>query len=743
MIYSLRKIPPLFVFLTSRILVISKYRLLFFILRTTLQAIGQTTFWVTLQAIGQTTFWVTLQAIGQTTFWVTLQIISITAHAEAQTNNSPIPSHQEQTHLCSQANGVYLPERGCFCPALNKFISLNQESEKRECQNNFAVEQVNTLSTITMEREPLRQNCIEVCPKNQPPFFCPRILKSLIFQDKKSSHFGITSSPVAQCKTPEKVNPSQLEIDINQSHFIESFVPPRRVSSPSCALNTTNQTGQMSRNQREVTSQDKGRFVADYYYSMKRLEKGIEQTLTQLTSLNEISAEKGQALLDHNVACDFKEFPALIEKCKNLKQCSAPGRVIETAKQTIQALDTKKLLEKELNTIRPQTILETNRYISMSQTTGFQTENTEPSEYSKVLEAQKEKIESLKNQEEKTTATIGMIDKLYPWITGNKFESGLSDLSEKEQKSPQNIANLLKDQAKATKTTLLEKLKKQKQALQCLNNPVYMPDQCKNVFETLSDSPLLDDLDSYGLSAPALSALKMAKCRALQREKKESTDNLIEILALDTLLTAITLPLTGIAAGGRAAMKVAKLLSVGSKSKPTLGMTGGLLGAEVLASTEHIKHAHKECSQNWNQLEEAKFESHSINCSEKIKETATLKANYKSCLMSTAFATLPFAFPGATATVRAIRETSKKAKELKRFKTLGEQSLGKPLTDKQVKAIYKAHFVGKIGIEGARLESSYTWHELRQKTKILRDAGFTPEQSRKLIESGIIGNKKP
>ena len=72
---------------------------------------------------------------------------------------------REKTRLCSEASGVYYGEEGCFCPSLDEFINLNQESEKQECYNHFAEEQMNTLSEINSMRD-FGKNCAEVCPEN-------------------------------------------------------------------------------------------------------------------------------------------------------------------------------------------------------------------------------------------------------------------------------------------------------------------------------------------------------------------------------------------------------------------------------------------------------------------------------------------------------------------------------------------------------------------------------------------------
>ncbi len=687
--------------------------------------------------------------------------------ALAQPDRSSLQDDQQtreernNTRQCSEIGGVYYTETGCFCPSLEEFINLNQESEKRKCHNQFAEEQMSTLLEINSIRDPLEENCAGVCLENQALFGCPNILKTFLSQDQKSSHLGIVSSPISQCETDgAKPNPSHLEADINQADFIESFIPLRPVSSPDCLPQTTNRVGGRSGRGRRgrisgraVTTKDQTRFVADYYYSMKKLERGIEQTLTSLASLGEMVGEEGHSLLPE-VACDFQEFPALVEKCENLKQCSAPGKSLDVAEQTIQALQAKKLLEDKLKkSVRPQITSVADQYIQRNRTGAWSKtrpdrQNSEAPENLSVLS---EDLKSLTDQEKKLTSTIGMIDELYPWINGNKFKSGLSDLLEEEKESPQQVVRLLKDQAEVTSLELMDTLKEQKQALKCLNSQVYDPEQCQNTLQVIASSPKLDDLESpnsYGLRDSSLSALKAAQCREEARDKRESANDLMEGLALDALLMAGTLGLTGIALGGKAAVKVARVLSAGRATKPTRGMTGALLSAEVLASMDHVQDTFDECNENWNRIEGAKFQSSNNSCSEEIKETATLKANYKSCLMNVALLSLPVAVPGTVALARTIQKTSEKISDLRRLRKSAEESLGQTLSNDQVRAIHRAHLVGEERLSRVtnwinQARTVYTRPEIRQKATILREAGFIASQVRALMEDGVVGHNRP
>ena len=82
------------------------------------------------------------------------------------------------------------------------------------------------------------------------------------------------------------------------------------------------------------------------------------------------------------------------------------------------------------------------------------------------------------------------------------------------------------------------------------------------------------------------------------------------------------------------------------------------------------------------------------------------------------------------------------SKSLAERKRLGEKSLGKSLSKKQMMALEKAHRVGlrQKGKDGtpARI-GNYTEAQLREKSRILKQAGFSKVEIRTLMEDGIVG----
>ena len=83
-----------------------------------------------------------------------------------------------------------------------------------------------------------------------------------------------------------------------------------------------------------------------------------------------------------------------------------------------------------------------------------------------------------------------------------------------------------------------------------------------------------------------------------------------------------------------------------------------------------------------------------------------------------------------------------KKRDLAERKRLGEKSLGKSLSKKQVESLERAHRVGlgQKGKDGAPARiGNYTEAQLREKSRILRQAGFSSAERKKLIKDGVVG----
>jgi len=73
---------------------------------------------------------------------------------------------------------------------------------------------------------------------------------------------------------------------------------------------------------------------------------------------------------------------------------------------------------------------------------------------------------------------------------------------------------------------------------------------------------------------------------------------------------------------------------------------------------------------------------------------------------------------------------------------LAEKSAGRPLTEAEKDAVWRAHLVGEgqIGKDGTRAaKGNYTWSHIREKNRILAEAGFDAQTRENLMVDGVVG----
>ena len=105
---------------------------------------------------------------------------------------------------------------------------------------------------------------------------------------------------------------------------------------------------------------------------------------------------------------------------------------------------------------------------------------------------------------------------------------------------------------------------------------------------------------------------------------------------------------------------------------------------------------------------------------------------------------LPSLLPMTPPAVRPWLETISRFKDISKIKSLAEEALGKKITRKQAKAVETAHLaglgeVGKDGVHPAGI-GNYTEAHLREKARILKQAGFSKAEREELIKKGVVGD---
>jgi hypothetical protein len=97
--------------------------------------------------------------------------------------------------------------------------------------------------------------------------------------------------------------------------------------------------------------------------------------------------------------------------------------------------------------------------------------------------------------------------------------------------------------------------------------------------------------------------------------------------------------------------------------------------------------------------------------------------------------------------VSGVLDSFRVSKKIEERRILAEGFLGRELSKREGVAVYSAHVVGhgELGKDGSNLAriGNYTEQQIADKARILSNAGFSIEERRVLMETGVTGTPKP
>ena len=347
---------------------------------------------------------------------------------------------------------------------------------------------------------------------------------------------------------------------------------------------------------------------------------------------------------------------------------------------------------------------------------------------------------------------------MYPWLAGRIFQKGY-----KEGSSEEEVSNLIKKQLSDTRARLKKNMGNMGKSLGCIRNNRGCDGL--NLGKQLAKTPAInmDDIfakkDIKSMSEEELKALtpeqrrdlrkstlagnyfEEVQCRQRIREDVAEVRKELGYLALDVGLTFATVGLTSAAILGKLFAKV------GSISKSQMMQNLALAGVDITFSIPYMNEAVDQCGKSMNQLERlaSKAEGSSDVC-ESLSVRSKHTSDLKSCVLMAGLASLPITLPFLGATGRAVVKgvQRKGAPQKASRKALAESNIGRSINDEQARAVERAHLVGKgeTGKDGTPAGiDNYTSDQLKEKIRILREAGFTLSERRQLVEGGVVGKK--
>ena len=246
-------------------------------------------------------------------------------------------------------------------------------------------------------------------------------------------------------------------------------------------------------------------------------------------------------------------------------------------------------------------------------------------------------------------------------------------------------------------------------------------------------------------------------CLQQQRRSKVEMNKTLAFAGLDVALVAGTLGLgSGIVGAKMAATAAVRAGGTASKTRMFSSAFPGLavIGADMGASTPFMHEAFKQCDSLLNQIESLGKTQQKADVCESMPLKAKHTSDLKGCMLQAGLASLPAVLGigalaggvaiGARVASREARTLGTAAEEIARRRNQAEDVLNKKLTDEQAEAVQRTHLVGamdELGKDGINPPGigNYTEAQLRQKNQILKTAGFSPADRRKLMETGVVG----
>lgn len=617
---------------------------------------------------------------------------------------------------------------------------------------------IETLDALNKVEDPACQapSCLNNSLSDPDSDICPEVLIRQAVEDSR----GMMASPNEVCVSDIKSSSlfssaGELETYIqNSPHFSDlNFSTIHICLSQPVVVEQT--VGQFSaRSVKSTLPQDRyNTVVAEYYADLYRLNQGVIKNLSDISAIDQIIGADEKLLSD--VSCsDLDSLSGSTRKyCEELRGCNSAeeSRLAEYGRATLVAMKGISAIDEEIKKLK----------------------GLRHRDFAK----NKDKITLLEMEKEN-------LQNMYPWITGRKFQSSYDaedftdfDPSKENEEMKTKMAGLIREQLTHTREKLLEHQENLNKAVECLNTNsscsevdlnelvaktpaiesgvIFERDRIKDnkAKEDTSQSQLREDMRLSEVDT----LFSQVECFQEQREAKEKLDKTVAMGALDVGVVLGTMgmgaPIVGAKLAATAAIRGGRAINAAQKLSKTQKLQGlGVIGTDVSLSSPYMSQAVEMCDQFLNQLEDTTTEdtdksSEGDDVCRSLPLQSKLTSDLKSCILEATLASLPIVLPFAGLAVTGLlfrKGTQKVFGGVKsRLKESAESSIGRSVSDEQAEAIERAHLVGEgIGKDGVNPAGigNYTQAHIREKARILKEAGFSRAEIRKLMEDGVVGD---
>ena len=572
---------------------------------------------------------------------------------------------------------------------------------------------------------------------------CPHFLMNQVMsRDQQTMIFSKTSAEKLCYENASRRDDYVFKTPQELENYLRSKEPFSKINTVPTADCLSHPVSTGFWESEKTLPEDKRKAVlAEYYLTQQRLESGMSGVLQDITAIDQLI---GSPPLNEINCNKFQLTSNILEECQSLQQCSpSESSLNPLAKETVEAMRAITAIEERIDKLEGPR----NRW------------------------AKKNAVQIQELRERKAS-----LQSLYPWTAGKIF---LDQYDEKA--SEEKTAQLIKEQLSYTRKKLEKNINEMQRAVSCIRynrkceeveydkvmgkTPMLSYEDIDSIFQvgkasrtklmseseldSLSDEERKKLSEEMSINGTAAGYMTEAQCRQNTRESVSEARKELGFLALDVGLTIATVGLGSAAIAGRLAIRAGSQISKAQRLKNL-----GLMGVDISFSAPYINKAIDDCDEYMNQLEQKAGEETNDIC-KKLPVRAQLKSDLTSCLLTASLASLPLAVPAFAVAGRAgfkvlkpsmPKNPTSPASTLQEIKNSAEMVLGKDLSEEQVQVILYAHRIGD-GEIGKDLVSpaeigNYTAKHIREKVKVLADAGFSQDDRSALIRNGIVGKRR-
>lgn len=541
-----------------------------------------------------------------------------------------------------------------------------------------------TLTLRALENHSAYPNCPLV---SEEAINCQKVLKAIDADAASNAFGGILKSRYPICEkylghAPDTLTPWEL------AQTLKRDIYPQASSQMLELIKTCADTGNFKESKKLASS---------YFYISGLIDEGAQSSLGVLAEIDSLLGKSGEGLLK-NLDCQNSLSEEYVKQCQSLKNnCEVKSQLLKVAKETDEAIKNISRAEKLIKSLESQ--------------------EKSPETVSRIAQIR---------------AGIAITESQYPWIKGEIFKRV------KNRRRDGGTQKAIRAELSKIKEATERKVRTFSDAMKCMKGVSDLKRCPDLVKEALIEAPNLKQLAVNYRDKKNVIANNYLSFHACSMEGMLDRDQVSSVLseaAWGAGLTVATLGAGALFSGARA-INSARMIKAAEMTQK------GVQVANVADTSVSVKAAIEACAQK----SKVDIDSMKTGGSCPMDSEVNAKLREESSCVAQLLLTSVGVFN--IKSLSTIGKSGTPTIDLKTAGKLGDkeriseaQILLKsknPLNEAQQKAILDAHHVAP---DKGYFE--YSFSELREKMRILKEAGFSRSEADTLMRHGITGNPAP